>query len=172
MAMRVIITGCNGYVGKTVSKYYYTLGYNVVGFDLINSKNSYITNFYQTSYASSIAEDIILESDADTLIHCAVEKSNTLQQHFYHNSIQFINLLTVLKNTSIKEIIVFRNKSAENNDALLKLSNNTNKDYLEEFSKSTGINSKIYNLLDKNNEQHIIELVQPYLELSKHFYIF
>ena len=37
-----IITGCNGYVGKTIVKKLYSLGVKVIGTDIIKKNNRYI----------------------------------------------------------------------------------------------------------------------------------
>ena len=42
-----IITGCNGYVGKTIVKKLYSLGVKVIGTDIIKKNNKYLKYFYK-----------------------------------------------------------------------------------------------------------------------------
>ena len=63
----VLITGANGFIGSSTSAYFTSKGYDVIGWDVISSKN--VQSIDMREYAS--VKMHIMETKPDIIIHCA-----------------------------------------------------------------------------------------------------
>lgn len=69
---RIIVTGCNGFIGKNVAEKFYAEGWNVFGVDSkidFHEKTAY--SRYQIDLLKENIQDVLQEIQPDVVIHCA-----------------------------------------------------------------------------------------------------
>ena len=108
-----IITGCNGYVGKTIVKKLYSLGVKVIGTDIIKKNNKYLKYFYKLdlnkkieieNFAKLINRKFkkidILVNNASYVGTSNISKNN-YEKTFYNEKFERLNLTNTIYFTNL-----------------------------------------------------------------------
>ena len=108
-----IITGCNGYVGKTIVKKLYSLGVKVIGTDIIKKNNKYLKYFYKLDLNNKIEIENfaklinrkfkkidILVNNASYVGTSNISKNNH-EKTFYNEKFERLNLTNTIYFTNL-----------------------------------------------------------------------
>lgn len=71
MIKKVLITGCNGFIGYNLVNYYNSLEYDVYGIDLFNNVVKDRCKFFECNMITEDVSSIYKEISPDIFIHCA-----------------------------------------------------------------------------------------------------
>ncbi len=106
---KIIIAGCNGYIGNELSNQLENNNINYIGIDKTKPKNN---NCYQFNLVDKKSiEDIILNENPDYFFHLATHSAlaykNNLLQAFNEDNSAIYNILVNLKKTKKAKLIYF-----------------------------------------------------------------
>ena len=82
MKQKILITGCAGFIGFHVAKYFCTKGYDIIGVDNINS--------YYSQSLKKTRLDILLNKKNFTFLKNDISNTDFLNSLFDNNSIKFV----------------------------------------------------------------------------------
>lgn len=116
--MRILVTGCNGFIGRNIVGYYLKKGFNVFGIDIPNSISCYDNlNLYYADLENDDLEVLYKTISPDIFIHCAGNASVGISiEHpeidFHKNIYTLYNTLSALKRAKINPKFVFLSSAA------------------------------------------------------------
>lgn len=114
--MPILVTGCNGYIGKAFCKYYKEEGHKkddkIIGVDIADGSNPYVDNFVKGSFASDEVIAAVTALNPTTVYHFAAIASvpdsfNNPAKYYSNNVAETINLINGLINTGWKGNFIF-----------------------------------------------------------------
>jgi UDP-glucose 4-epimerase len=112
----ILVTGCNGYIGKAFCKYYKEEGHKkddkIIGVDIIGDSNPYVDNFVKGSFASEGVVAAVAALKPTTVYHFAAIASvpdsyNNPAKYYSNNVAETINLVNGLISTGWKGNFIF-----------------------------------------------------------------
>lgn len=114
--MPILVTGCNGYIGKAFCKYYKEEGHKkddkIIGVDIVEGSNQYVDNFIRGSFASEGVIAAVAALKPTTVYHFAaiasVPDSFSNPAKYYSNNVaETINLVNGLISTGWRGNFIF-----------------------------------------------------------------
>ena len=114
--MPILVTGCNGSIGKAFCKYYkeesHKKGDKIIGVDIVDGSNPYVDNFVKGSFASDGVVAAVAALKPTTVYHFAAIASvpdsfNNPAKYYSTNVAETINLINGLISTGWKGNFIF-----------------------------------------------------------------
>ena len=115
-----LITGCNGYLGKSICQLFKKLGATVIGIDIVNKKNDNLDNFFKVDLNNKNQIDSLIKNlkkvkKIDVLVNNAAFLANSKinntkeKKLFYNHKYENLNLTNTIYLTNC--VIPFLRKS-------------------------------------------------------------
>lgn len=106
----ILITGCEGFIGKHLAKAFYKNGYTVISVDIKESSSKFDLKHYKIDITKPEFETVFKENNIDYVIHLAAHISvqNSINDPIFdakENIIGTLNVLKMCKKYKIKKII-------------------------------------------------------------------
>lgn len=114
--MPILVTGCNGYIGRAFCKYYkeesHKKGDKIIGVDIVEGANPYVDNFIKGSFANDGVVAAVAALKPTTVFHFAAIASvpdsfNNPAKYYSNNVAETINLINGLISTGWRGNFIF-----------------------------------------------------------------